>query len=101
MSILNINPFPVIFDLDGNVLSAGFIYIGQPNLDPRYNAKTVYYDSGLTLPVDQSAGIPVLNGRVWNAGNPINLFIAGTYSIMILDQNGALVQPFAPIVTPF
>lgn len=89
MAALNINPYPIAFDVDGLPLDEGYIYIGQPNLDPQANLKDAYWDVLQTLPVAQP--LRTLGGRVWNAGSPALLYITGNYSIRVLDKNGAQI----------
>lgn len=86
MSSLNINPLPFVTGLDGQPLNSGSVYIGQPNLDPQANPKTVYWDAAQTLPAAQP--LTTLYGRIWNAGTPAMLYTTGNYSIRVLDKNG-------------
>lgn len=90
MSIVNIDPRPAVTGLDGLPLNEGYLYFGQPDLDPQGNPKTVYWDAAQTLPVAQP--LRTLYGRVWNAGTPALLYTTGNYSIRVLDKNG--VQQF-------
>lgn len=69
-------------------LSNGFLYIGEPDLDPTIpsNQKDVYYDpDGLTLaqqPISLSTGgVPTYNG------NPVILYIDSDYSLLAQDKN--------------
>lgn len=89
MSTVNINPYPVIFGLDGLPVEEGYIYIGDPDVDPVAHPKTVYWDVGQTLPAEQP--LRTLGGRVWRAGSLALLYITGHYSIQVLDKNGAQI----------
>lgn len=86
-----INPYPQFFDIDGEPLESGFIYIGQSGLDPEVNPITVYTDSNLTVPIVQPirtlAGLPV------SSGTPVQLFTSeNNFSITVRNKNGTLVR---------
>lgn len=87
MSVKTSPPFSFYVTSSGLPLQAGKIYIGQANLDPVTHPTTVYSDAALTTTVAQPiatlAGVPV-NG----SGVPINMFVAGNYSIAVYDKNG-------------
>lgn len=89
MSILNLNPFPFVPDVNGDPLQDGYIYIGLPNTDPQANPKTVYWDAASLFPVAQP--LRTVNGRIYNAGNMAQVFVTGAYSIRCLDKNGGQV----------
>lgn len=89
MSLVNLNPFPVIPDLDGEPLDNGYIYIGEPNQNPALTPKTVYWDAAQLLVAPQP--IRTSMGRVWNQSSPAALYITGNYSIRVLDKNGAQI----------
>lgn len=98
MSIVNVNPFPVVNNVDGTPLDQGYLYFGQPNLDPQANIKTVYWDAGFLFPADQP--IRTAGGRVFNQGSIAALYVNGNYSMRCLDSNGQ--QVFINMnVTPF
>ena len=82
-------PFPILTDIDGDPLDAGYIYIGQANLDPAAFPKTAYWDASLTTPAAQpirtSGGYPVRNG------SPARIFTDGDYCIRTTKKNGTLV----------
>ena len=44
------DPYPVISDLDGTPLENGYIYIGEPSLDPEAFPKAAFWDQGQTIP---------------------------------------------------
>ena len=83
-------PFPILTDIDGSPLDAGYVYIGQPNLYPVAFPKSVYWDASLTTPAAQpirtSGGYPVRNG------SPARVYVDGDYSIRINNKNGTLVH---------
>ena len=91
------NQLPVFVDLDGKSVNFGKLYIGLPNQDPQTNPKTVYWDAAETDPVDQSDGISLIGGYIYNAGTPATLYINGNYSIRLRDRYGVQVWHFANI----
>lgn len=82
-------PFPILTDIDGDPLDAGYVYIGQANLDPAAFPKAAYWDASLTTPAAQpirtAGGYPVRNG------SPARIYTDGDYSIRINNKNGTLV----------
>lgn len=82
-------PFPILTDIDGSPLDAGYVYIGQANLDPVAFPKSVYWDASLITPAAQpirtTGGYPVRNG------SPARIYTDGDYSIRINNKNGTLV----------
>ena len=82
-------PFPILTDIDGSPLDAGYVYIGQANLDPVAFPKSAYWDASLTTPAAQpirtTGGYPVRNG------SPARIYTDGDYSIRINNKNGTLV----------
>lgn len=89
MSMINLNPFPVIPDLVGEPLDNGYIYVGEPDNPPEQFPKTVFWDEGMTRIIAQP--IRTSMGRVWNQGSPAAVYVSGKYSIRVLDSNGAQV----------
>jgi hypothetical protein len=85
-----LSPFPIFTDRDGQPLENGYVYIGQPNLDPQTNPVSVYFDEALSVLAAQP--IRTINGYASQAGTPARLFIDATnYSTRVLDKNGTLV----------
>lgn len=82
-------PFRQFFDLDGNPLDGGYIYVGQPNLDPETSPITVYWDAAGTQPVAQP--IRTLNGYMVRDGAAAVVFTGAEYSITIKNQYSQLV----------
>lgn len=90
MSSLSINPpFPIFTDVDGQPLEAGYIYIGQPNLDPQSFPQQAYWDSELTIPA--SVPIRTLGGYPVRNGTPARLYVASNYSIRVLNKNNSRI----------
>lgn len=90
MSTRIVSPYESFMDIDGEPLENGSIYIGEPNLNPESNPKSVFWDEALTIPATQpimtSGGFPV------NNGSASNIFVDGDYSILIRNKNGSLIR---------
>ena len=94
MSALSIQvPYQIFADADGTPLDNGYVWIGTTNLDPRTNPVNVYFDAALT----QVAPNPLrtVNGYVYNAGSPAQLYIDGVnFSLRVEDKKSVLVYSF-------
>lgn len=90
MSALSIQPtYPIFTDIDGQPLEAGFVWIGQANLDPQVNPINVFWDAALTIPAVQP--IRTLGGYPSNNGTPARLYVNSDYSIRVMNKNGSVV----------
>jgi hypothetical protein len=90
MSALSIFPaFPVFTGLDGQPLDNGFIWIGQPNLDPQTNPAAVYWDEALSIAAPQP--IRTLAGYPSRSGTPARIYCDGAFSIRVQDNKGVTV----------
>jgi hypothetical protein len=85
--------FPHFKDSNGDPLDAGYIFFGQPNLNPETNPVTVYWDSALTQPASQP--IRTLNGYITRDGNIANLYINSNYSITVKNKVSILLYSMA------
>jgi len=94
MSALSIQvPFPVFQDRDGQPLDNGYVWIGQPNLNPQYNQVVVYFDEALTIQAAQP--LRTINGYVSRSGSPAQIYVDGvTFSILVQDSKGSMVYNF-------
>jgi hypothetical protein len=94
MSAISIQvPFPVFQDRDGQPLENGYIWIGQPNLNPQTNPVVAYYDEALTIVAPQP--LRTLNGYVSRAGTPAQIYVDGVnFSILVQDSKGSMVYNF-------
>lgn len=81
--------FPVFTDIDGQPLESGYIWVGQPNLNPQTNPQQVYWDQGLT----QSATQPIrtVGGYPSNVGTASQIFTNGSYSVRVTNKNGSVL----------
>lgn len=97
MSALSIQPtYPIFTDIDGQPLEAGYVWIGQANLDPQVNPINVYWDAALTIQAMQP--IRTLGGYPSNSGTPARLYVNSDYSIRVMNRNGSTVYS-APAAT--
>jgi hypothetical protein len=97
MSALSIQPtYPIFTDSDGQPLEAGYVWIGQANLDPQVNPINVYWDTALTIPATQP--IRTLAGYPSRNGTPARLYVNSDYSIRVMNRNGSTVYS-APAAT--
>jgi polygalacturonase len=94
MSALSIQvPFPVFQDRDGQPLENGYIWIGEPNLNPQTNPVVAYYDRALTIVAAQP--LRTLNGYISRAGTPAQIYVNGVnFSILVQDSKGSMVYNF-------
>jgi hypothetical protein len=90
MSSSIVSPFPVFNDLDGTPLEAGYIYIGQSDLNPETSPVNVFWDAARTIPAAQP--IRTIGGFPSRAGTPSNIYVAeDTYSITVRDSRRTFV----------
>lgn len=97
MTALSIQPtYPIFTDVDGRPLENGFVWIGQPNLDPQTNPISAYWDAALTIPASQP--IRTLAGYPVNSGTTARLYVNSDYSIRVMNKKGSVVYS-APAAT--
>lgn len=82
-------PFPQFFDLDGTPLDGGLLYFGPENLNPETNPSTVYWDAAGATPAAQP--VKTTSGLITRNGTPAQLFVNGTYSLIVRNKKGKLV----------
>jgi polygalacturonase len=94
MSALSIQvPFPVFQGRDGQPLENGYVWIGEPNLNPQTNPVVAYYDAALTIVAPQP--LRTLNGYVSRSGTPAQVYVDGVnFSILVQDSKGSMVYNF-------
>lgn len=94
MSALSIQvPFPVFQGRDGQPLENGYVWIGEPNLNPQTNPVVAYYDEALTIVAPQP--LRTLNGYVSRSGTPAQIYVDGVnFSILVQDSKGSMVYNF-------
>jgi len=86
-------PFSVFQDRDGQPLENGYVWIGEPNLNPQTNPVVAYYDEALTIVAAQP--LRTLNGYISRAGSPAQVYVNGVdFSILVQDSKGSMVYNF-------
>lgn len=93
-------PYPIFTDRDGSPLDAGYLYFGEPNLNPETNPIQVYYDPGLTQPLAQP--LRTANGYVMRNGSPALIYADGQFSVTVRNKKNELVI-YSPVgfgITP-
>jgi hypothetical protein len=88
--------FPIFNDIDGQPLEAGYVWIGQPNLDPVTNQRQVYWDQAFTQPATQP--IRTRGGYPLNGVAIGQLYTTPNYSIKVTNRNGSVLynDPLVP-----
>ena len=90
MSTQVISPFNVFTGRDGNPIDAGYIYIGQVNLNPQAYPVQAYWDKSLTIPASQP--IRTIGGYPSRSGTPSVIYVTDDdFSVTVMDSNGVLV----------
>lgn len=89
MNLLSLDPLFFATDIDGTALNMGYVYIGVAGVDPQTNPQTVYWDAAGAFPIAQP--LRTVNGRVYNAGSPAQVYINADYSCRVLNANGTQV----------
>lgn len=84
--VMQINPFDFFTNADGDALDAGFVFIGEPNKDPRQYPAIAYFDAAGTIPAPMP--LRTSNGYIVRNGSPTFLYISGNYSILVQDNKG-------------
>lgn len=79
------NPYPIFTDTNGDPLEDGYIFIGEPGLNPISNPLQAYWDAALTVP---AVNIRTKGGYPSNVGTPGRLYTATNYSIIVRDKRG-------------
>ena len=78
----------VFFDDEGNVLEGGSIWVGQPNVDPRTNPKTVTFTDAGGSTFTAAQPMKTKAGRIVYNGKPIEATVDGEYSMLVFDSSG-------------
>lgn len=84
-------PFEFFVDKTGRPLASGQIFVGLPDQDPEASPQAVYFDAAGSI----AAPIPVPTNAAGlpcdASGNPVRLFTAGPYSMLVKDSTGVHV----------
>lgn len=82
-------PFKTYTGLDGKPLDNGYVYFGQPDLNPVTSPAAAYWDPSGTIPASQP--LRTLGGYIVRGGSPANVYLSGAYSILVQDSKGRQV----------
>lgn len=81
------NPTPLWLNARGNLLDAGFVYIGVEGEDPQSSPITVFADQSQTIPLAQP--LRTQGGVIVNNGAPVFVYFTATdYSLRVRDADG-------------
>lgn len=83
------NPLSTFTGLDGQPLQDGYVYFGEPDLNPVEYPVSVYWDEALTIPATQP--IRTNAGYLWRNGTPSRVWVNGNYSTLVQDSTGRQV----------
>lgn len=81
--------FPSFYDLNGNALENGNIFIGTKDKNAETNMISVFLDKDLTIPIAQP--LTTNGGYIVSNGTPVNIFVNTDYSITVKDKNNIIV----------
>lgn len=85
------SPVPQFFDLSGDPLDAGKIYIGTAGSNPITSPVTVYWDDAGTQPAAQP--IRTVSGYPARNGKPARFYVAtDDFSLTVMTRTDTLVQ---------
>lgn len=85
---------PLFFDMRGDPLDAGFVYIGTAGQDPTLHAIPTYWDSALTEAAPQP--LRTLGGMIVNGETPAQVYLAdGDFSQQVTDSEGVIIAPYS------
>lgn len=83
------SPLLLLNGLDGQPLTGGYVYLGEPNLDPITSPKAVYWDEDMAIPAQQP--LRTNGGYISRNGAPARVWTDGNYSILVKDARGRQV----------
>lgn len=77
------NPLPSFVGTNGQPLTGGYVYFGEPDKDPRSYPVDVFYDQALTIEAIQP--VRTIAGYISRNGAPARMWAASECSILVLD----------------
>lgn len=84
-------PFQQFTDKSGKPLTNGYIYIGQPGLDPQAYPLPVFFDANGTIAAPSPLRTNQSGFPTDGAGNPKRIYTTGQFSIRVRDANGVQI----------
>lgn len=86
-------PYASFLDINGEPLQNGYVYIGEPSLNPVTSPITIYWDKSTNYPISQP--IRTINGYPSRNGTPYNMFVDldsnDGYSMSVYSKEHALL----------
>lgn len=86
-------PYASFLDINGEPLQNGYVYIGEPSLNPVTSPITIYWDKSTNYPISQP--IRTINGYPSRNGTPHNMFVDldsnDGYSMSVYSKEHALL----------
>jgi len=83
------SPLPLFYDRNGDVLDAGYVYIGTVNLNPITNPIPIFWDAALTIPAPQP--LRTVRGYIARNGSPAQVYVNSAYSLLVRDSDSQLL----------
>lgn len=84
------SPYTQLFDLNGDPLNNGYVYIGSVNTNAETNQIPIWWDDAGTIPAAQP--LRTQNGYIVRNGSPARVFTtAEDFSITAKDKRGRIV----------
>jgi hypothetical protein len=90
--------YPIFSDIDGQPLEAGYIWIGQANLDPVTNQTNVFWDEAFTQPVVQP--IRTRGGYPLNGSSIGRLYTTPNFSLRVTNKTGSALYDDPDVYLP-
>lgn len=90
--------YPIFSDIDGQPLEAGYIWIGQANLDPVTNQTNVFWDEAFTQPVVQP--IRTRGGYPLNGSSIGRLYTTPNFSLRVTNKTGSVLYDDPDVFLP-
>lgn len=87
-------------DSNGRPLENGYIYIGQPDTDPRTNPKTVTFEDSSGAQFTAAQPLRTRGGKIVYNGRPMTALVDGEHSMLVLNSAGGQVEYDASIMPP-
>lgn len=83
-------PYQFFYDINGELLENGYIYVGTENNNAETNKVNIYWDEAQTITANQP--LRTVNGIVVNNGFPSKVYVENdNYSLLIKNQQGTII----------
>lgn len=81
------SPLPIFYDRNGDVLDAGYIWLGTVNLNAETNPVPVFWSDGTPAPQP----LRTVRGFIARNGAPAQLLVGSDYSLIVRDRDRQLI----------